>query len=112
LIAFLHFYDLRTSAGLKREVDHGSRIAVVNNLYVTRSKMRQTLIVSPLPRFERQGMLDLSEDNRNFVVNPALLPAMTPSVKHELRSIAIRRLAEHFGDDEVTIEEMVTKAIG
>ncbi len=90
----------------------GSRIAVVDNLYVTRSKMRQTLIVSPLPRFERQGLLDLSEDNRNFIVNPALLPTMTPPVKHELRSIAILRIAEHFGDDEVTIEEMVTKAIG
>ncbi len=109
---FLAFYDLRTNAGLKREVDHGSRIAVVDNLYVTRSKMRQTLIVSPLPRFERQGLLDLSEDNRNFIVNPALLPTMTPPVKHELRSIAILRIAEHFGDDEVTIEEMVTKAIG
>lgn len=109
---FLAFYDLRTKAGLVREVDHGSKKAVVANPNVTRSEMRQMLKNSPLPRFEREGLLDLSEDNQYFIVNPALFTAITPSLKHDLRSLAIRRMAEHFGNDEVIIEAMVTKANG
>jgi HKD family nuclease len=109
---FLAFYDLRTKAGLMREVDHGSKKAVVAHPNVTRSEMRQMLKNSPLPRFEREGLLDLSEDNQYFIVNPALFTAITPSLKHDLRSLAIRRMAEHFGNDEVIIEAMVTKANG
>ena len=108
---FLAFYDLRTKAGLVREVDHGSKQAVVANPLVTRSEIRQMLKDSPLPRFERQGLLDLSEDNQYFIVNPAVFTAITPSLKHDLRSLAIHRIAEHFGEDESSIEEMVTKAI-
>ena len=39
----------------------------------------------PFPRFERKGLLDISEDNQYYIVNPALLAALTPSSKDELR---------------------------
>ena len=70
------------------------------------------LKTSPFPRFERQGLLDMSEDGLYFVVNPALLEALTPALKQKLYSLAIRRLADHFGNEEFVIEVMVTKAIG
>jgi len=62
--------------------------------------------------FERQGLLDLSEDERYFVVNPALLEALTPAVRESLRKKAIGRMVEHFGEDEKLIEAMVVGAIG
>ncbi len=74
--------------------------------------MRQMLKVSPFPRFERQGLLDLSEDERYFVVNPALLEALTPPVKQSLRMKAVERLAEHFGEEERIVEAMVGEAVG
>ena len=74
--------------------------------------MRQTLKVSPFPRFEREGLLDLSEDERYFVVNPALLEALTPQVKERLRKRAVERLAEHFGEDVRIVEAMVEGAVG
>lgn len=109
---FLAFYNLRSNAGLRREVSSGSKQAVVENPYVTRSEMRQMLKNSPLPRFERKGLLDISEDNQYFIVNPALIAILTPSLEQELRSIAIRRIAEHFDEDELMIETMITKSIG
>ncbi len=74
--------------------------------------MRQMLKTSPFPRFERQGLLDMSEDERYFVVNPALLEALTPAVRQSLRKRAVERLAEHFGEDESVVEAMVVGAIG
>jgi len=70
------------------------------------------LKTSPFPRFERQGLLDLSEDDHYFVVNPALLEALTPAVRESLRRKAVERLAEHFGEEEGIIEAMVVRGIG
>jgi hypothetical protein len=47
-----------------------------------------------------------------FVVNPALLEALTPSIRQSLRKKAVERLAEHFGEDERVVEAMVAGAIG
>jgi hypothetical protein len=74
--------------------------------------MRQMLKTSPYPRFERQGLLDISEDNQYFMLNPALLAALTPIAKLALRAIAIQRIAEHFGEEISEVEEMVKKAFG
>ena len=74
--------------------------------------MCQMLKTSPFPRFERQGLLDISEDERYFVVNPALLEALTPSVRQSLRKKAVERLAEHFGEDERIVEVIVWEAVG
>ncbi|MEO6891220.1 MAG: hypothetical protein ABI324_19720 [Ktedonobacteraceae bacterium] len=60
---------------------------------------------------ERQGLLDISEDSQSFIVNAALLAALSPANKQALRELAIRRLAAHFGEDEAAIEGMVVKAI-
>jgi hypothetical protein len=38
--------------------------------------------------------------------------ALMPQYREQLRMIAIRRLAEHFGEDQATIEALVTAAIG
>jgi hypothetical protein len=54
----------------------------------------------------------MSEDERYFVVNPALLEALTPQVKQSLRKKAVERLAEHFGEDERIVEAMVGEAVG
>jgi hypothetical protein len=56
--------------------------------------------------------LDLSEDDRYFVVNPALLEALTPTMRESLRRKAVGRLAEHFGEEVRVIEEMVVRAVG
>lgn len=82
---FSEFYRLRREAGLPVEKSYGLQHAVVDNPNVTLSKMRQMLKTSPFPRFERQGLLDLSEDDRYFVVNPALLEALIPEVRERLR---------------------------
>ena len=70
------------------------------------------LKTSPYPRFERQGLLELSEDDRSFVVNPALLEALTPAVRESLRRMTIARLVEHFGEGEDVVEGMVGRSIG
>ena len=54
----------------------------------------------------------MSEDDRYFVANPALIEALTPAVKERLRRKEIGRLAEHFGEEERVIEEMVARAVG
>ena len=79
---------------------------------VSRSRMRQTLKTSPFPRYERQGLLDISDDHQYFIVNPALLAALTPASKQMLRAITIQRIAEHFGEAISDVEAMVTKAVG
>jgi HKD family nuclease len=109
---FSEFYRLRREAGLPAEKSYGLKHAVVDNPHATQSQLRQMLKTSPFPRFERQGLLDLSEDDRYFVVNPALLEALTPTVRESLRRKAVERLAEHFGEDEEVIEEMVVRAVG
>jgi len=109
---FSEFYRLRREAGLPAEKSYGSKRAVVDNPHASLSQMRQMLKTSPFPRFERQGLLDLSEDERYFVVNPALLEALTPPVRERLRRKAIERISEHFGEDESMIEVMVVGAIG
>jgi HKD family nuclease len=109
---FYEFYRLRQEAGLPSEKSYGSKRAVVDNPNVSPSQMCQMLKISPFPRFERQGLLDMSEDERYFVVNPALLEVLTPASKESLRKKAIERLAEHFGEDEKFIEAIVMEAIG
>ncbi|HYT43638.1 MAG TPA: hypothetical protein VEP90_14965 [Methylomirabilota bacterium] len=54
----------------------------------------------------------MSEDDHYFVVNPALLEALTPAVRESLRRKAVERLAEHFGEEEGIIEAMVVRGIG
>jgi hypothetical protein len=109
---FSEFYRLRREAGLPAEKSHGSKRAVVDNPHSSPSQMRQMLKTSPFPRFERQGLLDMSEDERYFVVNPALLEALTSQVRESLRKKAIERISEHFGEDEKVIEEMVERVVG
>src|SRR6266581_3412845 len=109
---FTEFYRLRREAGLPAEKSYGSKRAVVDNPHASPSQMRQMLKTSPFPRFERQGLLDMSEDERYFVINPALLEALTPSLKLDLSALAVRRMADHFGDDEFLVGAMVERAIG
>jgi hypothetical protein len=109
---FSEFYRLRRENGLPAEKSYGLKHAVVDNPHATSSQIRQMLKTSPFPRFERQGLLDLSEDDRHFVVNPALFKALTPKVRESLRRKAVGRLAEHFGEDEGRIEAMVARGIG
>jgi len=109
---FSEFYRLRREAGLPAEKSYRSKRAVVDNPNARPAQMRQMLKVSPFPRFERQGLLDISEDERYFVVNPALLEALTPQVKESLRKRAVERLAEHFGEEESIVEAMVREAVG
>jgi phosphoenolpyruvate-protein kinase (PTS system EI component) len=60
----------------------------------------------------RQGLLDMSEDEQYFVVNPALLEALTQAIRESLRKKAIERMAGHFGEDEEIIEALVEGGIG
>jgi hypothetical protein len=41
-----------------------------------------------------------------------LFKALTPKVRESLRRKAVGRLAEHFGEEERVIEEMVVRAVG
>jgi len=109
---FTEFYRLRREAGLPAEKSYGLKQAVVDDPLSLVSQRRHVLKTSPFPRFERQGLLELSEDDRYFVVNPALLEALTPGVRERLRRMAIGRLGEHFGEEEGIIEAMVVKGIG
>ena len=94
------------------EKSYSLKHAIIDNPHASQSQLRQMLKTSPFPRFEQQGLLDLSEDDRYFVVNPALLEALTPAVRESLRRMAIGRLGEHFGEDERVIEGMVVRGIG
>lgn len=109
---FQNFYRLRLETGLVLEKKQGAGPAKFTNMQARQSELRYTLKSSPFPRFERRGLLSMSDDEQYFVINPALLTALTPSVKQSLRSLAIRRIAEHFGEDELLIEELVLKSIG
>jgi hypothetical protein len=107
---FSEFYRLRREVGLPTEKSYGLKHAVVDNPHATSSQLCQMLKTSPFPRFERQGLLDLSEDERYFVVNPALLEALTPAMRERLRRKTIGRLVEHFGEEGI-IEGMVARAV-
>ena len=109
---FVEFYRLRREADLIVEKSYRSRRAVVDNPDASLSQIRQMLKASPFPRFERQGMLDISEDGQYFIMNPALLEALTPMLIQKIRSRAIQRIAAHFGEEEVMMEALVMKAIG
>ena len=109
---FAEFYKLRRHEGLVVEKSYASKHAIVDSPNVSQAQIRQMLKTSPFPRFERQGLLDISEDGKYFVINPALLAALTPSLIQQLRSLAIKRIVQHFGDDNLLIEAMVVKAIG
>ncbi len=109
---FSEFYRLRREAGLPAEKSYGLKHAVVDNPNATISQLCQMLKTSPFPRFERQGLLELSEDERSFVVNPALLEALAPAVREKLRRMAIARLVEHFGEREDVIVGRVEGSIG
>lgn len=108
---FSKFYKMRRLAGLPTEKSYGSKRAIVDRPNASLSQIGQMLRASPLPRFERQGLLSLSEDNKYFVINLALLQALTPEIKKSLRMKAIERMAEHFGEDERLIEAQVVETI-
>jgi HKD family nuclease len=109
---FSQFYQLRKDAGLPVEKrKQGLRSAVVDKADLSLSRMSQIIKIDPFPRFERRGLLDLSEDKGHFIVNAALLAALLPQYKDDLRSIAIGRLAEHYEEDTLTIDAIVTLAI-
>jgi HKD family nuclease len=61
---FIEFYRLRREAGLPVEKSYDLKQAVVDNPNATISQIRQMLKTSPFPGFERQGLLELSEDDR------------------------------------------------
>jgi hypothetical protein len=103
------FYRLRREVGSSAEKSYGLKQAVVDN--ATISQLCQMLKTSPFPRFERRGLLELSEDERSFVLNPALLEALAPVVRDSLRRKAIARLMEHFGEGEKVVEEMLERSI-
>ena len=92
---FIEFYKQRREAGLLGEKIYGSKRAIMDDPNVSLAKTRQMIKTSPFPRFERQGLLDLSDDGKYFVVNPALVEALTDEVKTGLREIAKVRLEKH-----------------
>jgi len=98
---FIDFYRQRREAGLSGEKIYGSKRAAMDNPSITLARAKQTIKDSPFPRFERQGLLDLSEDEKYFVVNPALAEAMTEEVRDRLRAIARQRLEGHFENNNV-----------
>lgn len=108
---FYEFYNLRRLAGLPIEKAYKTRQAIVDNINVSFAKIRYMLKTSPFPRFERQGLLDISDDGKYFIVNPALIVSLTPPIKEYLRKKAIGRIRQHFGEDEEIIEAMIKQAV-
>ncbi len=111
-ICFSQFYSFRVEAGLPIEKIYGSKSAEVEKHWNDTRNLKRIIKTNPFPRFERRGLLDLSEDVAYLIINPALLAKLTPSLKSKLRSEAIDKLATHFSEDRQMIEEMVIKAIG
>lgn len=93
---FTKYYEARKRAGLPIEKQYGSKIAVVASFQVKESQIKRMILESPFPRFERRGLLDTSEDRKYFIINPALIGVLTQEIKNQLRSIATRRLEQHF----------------
>ena len=93
---FIEFYKQRREAGLQGEKSYGSKRAIMDDPNVNLAKTRQMIKTSPFPRFERHGLLDLSEDGKYFIVSPVLVEGLTSEMKEKLRKIAELRLKEHF----------------
>lgn len=106
---FRVFYDTRSRLGLRRETNERATVA---NPSVSQKDMRQMLKINPVPRFERKGLLDISEDDKYLMINPALLAGITSSLKQYLRELAIQRIAEHYGEDMAQIAMIVAASIG
>ncbi len=108
---FMAFYRARRETGLRPEKKRGSKLAVVDNPNASLEDYAKMIKTRPFPRFEREGLLGLSDDVQYFVVNPALLEGLNAEVKEALRGLAIRRMAEHFEEDIVNIESMIVMSI-
>jgi HKD family nuclease len=95
---FADFYKKRREAGLQVEIRYnGNRgRSVVDRENVSIARIVGMLKESPFPRFERKGLLDLSDDREYFIVNRALQEALIPELKEQLRALANRRINEHF----------------
>lgn len=93
---FANFYRARREAGFPAEKRYRSKLAVVDKLHVSMAQIIRMLKESPFPRFERQGLLDISEDEQFFIVNPALVGALTSEVKRDLQALGQARIAAHF----------------
>jgi hypothetical protein len=74
--------------------------------------MRQMIKTSPFPRYERQGLMEMSNDGQYFVMNPAIVVGLTDEERQALRATAIKQLANHFEQPEVEIEDIVFQSIG
>ncbi len=110
---FDRFYRLRREAGFSPvEKKRGGKTAVVDKPNVSLNELKTLVKTRPFPRFERVGLLDLSEDEMYFLINPMVLEVLMPDVKNMLRKFAISRMAVHFEEDETKIEERVIVAIG
>lgn len=109
---FIEFYRLRREAGLLPEKKRGNKLAVADNPHTSVAEMCEMVKTNPFPRFERQGLLELSEDGQYFVTNGALLKVLTLEVKNELRAIAIERLAEHFDESTISLSNLLETAFG
>jgi hypothetical protein len=110
---FSEFYRLRKEAGFSPvEKKRGGKTAVVDEPNVSLNKLKTLVKTRPFPRFERAGLLELSEDEMYFLINPTVLKVLTLDVKDMLRKFAISRMAAHFEEDETRIEERVMLAIG
>ena len=66
----------------------------------------------PSPHIESWRLLYHKSADQYFILNPALLAALTLVSKLALRAIAIQRIAEHFGEETLGVEGMVKKAFG
>lgn len=93
---FANFYRARREAGLPAEKHYGTKLAIVDKPNVSMAQIIRMLKESPFPRFERQGLLDLSEDEKFFIANPALVGVLTPAIKKDLKALGEARLATHF----------------
>jgi HKD family nuclease len=108
---FMAFYRTRREAGLPPEKRRGSKLAVVDNPNASLGDYIRLIKKLPFPRFEREGLLGLSDDGHYFVMNPALFERLNTEVREALRKLAIERMAEHYKEDIVNIEVMVAIAV-
>ncbi|WP_052887494.1 phospholipase D-like domain-containing protein [Thermogemmatispora carboxidivorans] len=109
---FRRFYQLRDREELPRERQRGGRRAAIDDPELEDSAFIEIIRIDPFPRLERRGLLEASPEGDYYIVNPALMRALTPDVRARLRELAIQRLVQHFGEDRVTIERLVAEAIG
>ncbi|HYU75220.1 MAG TPA: phospholipase D-like domain-containing protein [Ktedonobacteraceae bacterium] len=108
---FIAFYRMCREAGLPPEKRRGSKLAVVDNPNARLAEIAEMIKTRPFPRFEREGLLGLSDNDQYFVINPALLEGLNAEVREALKELAIKRMGEHFGEDIMNIEAMAVIAI-